>query len=345
MNKLKYPEKKYLSTYDLTSSFFDELNLKVKDIIPLRKVFILKTDKGNKILKRVDYEEEKLKFINYCLSKVNKMSSNIICFNNFKDGKPYIRWKGQYYVLMDLIEGREANFANPIEFKACSRLIAKLHLLSTENKDKDFEGRLDRSLVLKFKDKLHNIQDEKNLVSKFKYKNEFDTLFLDHVDEYIEEINSAVKLLWNSKYNLYRREYKNVAVCHNDLAEHNFLNSNNEMYLIDFDYCSIDLRVMDLADIILKGIKNAAFDFDKAIEGIEAYNEIYPLEDEELKFLYILILFPRDFCNIADSYYYKQKNWEEEVFLNRLKMKLNNEEFRREFLNKYKEKYKIKLTT
>ena len=59
----------------------------------------------------------------------------------------------------------------------------------------------------------------------------------------------------------YREDGKNIVVCHNDLAEHNFLFSNNEMYLIDFDYCSIDLRIMDLADLLLNGIKNVAFDF------------------------------------------------------------------------------------
>ncbi len=41
------------------------------------------------------------------------------------------------------------------------------------------------------------------------------------------------------------------------------------MYLLDFDYCSIDLKVIDLADLILKGIKMWLFNFEKAIDVIK----------------------------------------------------------------------------
>ena len=41
MIRVRYPEKKYLSTYDLSLDFFDELGLEVLDVTPLRKVFIL----------------------------------------------------------------------------------------------------------------------------------------------------------------------------------------------------------------------------------------------------------------------------------------------------------------
>ena len=39
---------------------------------------------------------------------------------------------------------------------------------------------------------------------------------------------------------------------------------------------------------------------DKALEVIDGYNKIYPLEDEEYNLLYILLLFPRDFCGIVN---------------------------------------------
>lgn len=342
MNKLRFTEKKYLSTYDLTSTFFKKLGVTVIDIIPLRKVFILKTDKGRKILKKVDYDEKRLDFINLCVENISKKFSNIISFNTFSDGKKYKRWKGNYYVLMDLIEGREATFTNPIEFKMCGELLAKVHLASKEfASEKSIKDQLDKSLIIKYKEDLKNIEEAQALVKSFKFTNEFDSLLLENSQGYIKEIEEAIKLLILSKYSYYREEEKNIVICHNDLAEHNFLFSNNEMYLIDFDYSSVDLRIMDLADLILNGIKNVAFDFNKALEVIEGYNKIYPLEDGEYNLLYILLLFPREFCGIVNSYYHKQKNWEEEVFINRLKMKLINEDFRRSFLNKYKGKFNI----
>ena len=51
MNKFRYIDKRILCSYDLSEEFFYKLGVKVYDIIPLRKVFILFTDKGKKILK------------------------------------------------------------------------------------------------------------------------------------------------------------------------------------------------------------------------------------------------------------------------------------------------------
>ena len=196
MNKLRYPEKKYLSTYELTSTFFKTLGVTVVDIIPLRKVFVLKTDKGSKILKKVDYDGKRLDFINLCVENISKNFSNIISFNTFSDGKKYKVWKGNYYVLMDLIEGREATFTNPIEFKMCGELLAKEHLASKEFAgEKNIKSKIDKSLIIKYKEDLKNIEETQALVKSFKFTNEFDSLFLNDSQEYIKEIEEAIKLL------------------------------------------------------------------------------------------------------------------------------------------------------
>ena len=347
MVRVRYPEKKYLSTYDLSMDFFDELGLEVLDITPLRKVFILHTTEGKKILKKMDLDKDRIDFINVCLKEIYKEFPYVISFRTFEDGKVYKKWKDDYYLVMDLIEGREVTFTNPIEYEMSGKLLAQMHIASQNGLGKieselktTVKDLMDESLVKKFSDSLEDLKYIKELVKSYKFKNEFDEKFLGVVDNYIKEIRKAEELLAFSSYSSYREKRKNVVVCHNDLAEHNFLIKDDQMYLIDFDYCSIDLRIMDLADLILKVIKNAAFDLDKAISIIDAYNTVSPLDREEYKFIYILLSYPRDFCSIVRDYYHKQKDWEEEVFINRLNNKLMNEEFRYEFLKKYKEKYK-----
>ena len=51
MNKFRYVDKSILCSYDLSEDFFQELGINVYDIIPLRKVFAIFTDKGKNILK------------------------------------------------------------------------------------------------------------------------------------------------------------------------------------------------------------------------------------------------------------------------------------------------------
>lgn len=346
MNKVRYPEKKYLSSYDLSLEFFEELGLKVLDVNPLRKVFILHTSEGKKILKKVECSKERIEFINSCVKNIYLEFPNVVYFNTFDDGKVYKMWNEEYYLVMDCIPGREVTFTNPVEFEMSGKLLANMHLASREGLKKiqeslstNIKELIEDSLVKKFKESLEDIIYIKSLVESYRYKSKFDEVFMEVVDGYIDEINVAKELLSFSSYSSYREKKNNVVVCHNDLAEHNFLIAEDEMYLIDFDYCAIDLRVMDLADLVLKGVKNAGYDFQKAIRVINIYDEIYPLDREEYKFIYILLSYPRDFYSIVRDYYHKQKDWEEEVYISRLSNKLMNEDFRREFLKKYKEEY------
>lgn len=340
MNKIKYSEKNYLCDYDLSLDFFEDLGMKVNDIVPLRKVFVIYTDEGNKILKKVNYGVDRINFINDSLNYVKKSYDNIITYNKFKDGLSYKKWKDQVYVIMDILDGREASFTNPIEISLCAENIALMHKASKglrqhlkEKYNKDF---LDISLKDKVKKAYDELVSMKSLVSSYKYKNQFDKLFMNNVDKHLIEIKEVQSLLEESKYDNLRSDGDTVCLCHNDLVYHNFLTKNNEVNIIDFDYMTLDLRIMDIENFISKSIKNAAFDIDKMLTCINGYENVSTLKQEEKELLYILIKFPRDFYIFSRDYYYKRKKWEYEVYLNRFETKLNNEDFRYEFLKAYK---------
>lgn len=343
MNKYKYPEKKFLLKYDLSDDFLKKINVKAKDIIPLRKVFVLNTQGGKKVLKRLDYDEERIIFVNTCIKNLRSIDKNIIKLNEFTDGKDYIYWKNNYYVLMDLLPEREVTFSNPIEFNMCGRALANLHLSSSKvlkniasDLNKDVYDLLDEDLISKMDKRIIDIYEIKKWVERYKYKNEFDSIFLSIVDEYIAEMKLSMELLKRTNYLDMRNNLSNVVVCHNDLAERNFLISNDDIYIIDFDYCSIDLKVVDIADLLLKGIKESAFDIDKSKDVLKEYNNIYKISKDEYSLIYILMLFPRDIFSIIKSYYHNEKQWDYEVFLDRFKNKLLNERARRDFLQEFK---------
>ena len=70
MNRFRYIDKKILCSYDLSEAFFNKLGVEVYDIIPLRKVFILFTNKGKKILKSI--------YLSFCLIIFKILSINLI---------------------------------------------------------------------------------------------------------------------------------------------------------------------------------------------------------------------------------------------------------------------------
>lgn len=343
MNKLRYSDEKYLCDYDLDTDLFELFDLKVEDLIPLRSVYILITDKGKKILKKIENTED-MKFITTALDYIKDGYSDILTFVKAGDGNYYVRWKDGIYCVMELIEGRECCCSNPLDVVIASKALAQYHK-SSLGILKYLEGsnlEILKSNLGKFPNKFNeakeNLLDIKQRVGKYGYKNTFDNLLLESIDEQIENVNESIKRIEKSNYeNLCRDESKTV-LCHNDLAHHNIILSEDRAYFIDFEYSLVDIRVHDICNFLMKSIKNYGYDFDKSIEIINAYDSVWRIEKDELEVLYAIMIFPNDYYNLVYNYYNKKKNWSYESFLSKFQNKLADEPDRKDFLKIYEEK-------
>jgi CotS family spore coat protein len=334
---VRYSEKKQLSRFDLYVDLFDRFNLKVTDVVPVRSIFMLFTDKGKKILKKLDYCVEDLIFIYNGIKYIKNDFDQVMDFVKAKDGEIYTVWRGELYCVLDLVDGRECEFTNPLDVQIAARGIAQLHSASegfkSDVKDKNTLGRT----IDIFSRKLEEMKFFRRLANFHEVKNEFDCIFLKNVDYYMEEIEGSIEALKESSYLKLCSEEDKVVLCHHDLAHHNILINEEKAYFVDFDYAVIDLKVHDLCNFINKAIKNSAFDINRANMIIESYCCLNSLDKRELEVLYALLKFPEDFYSISKDYYSRRKDWEEEVFLDRLVKKVEFKEDREEFLEMFKE--------
>lgn len=337
---LRYSEKRHLSRFDLYVDLFDRFNLKVTDVIPVRSIFILVTDKGKKILKKLNYSVEDLNFIYSGIKYIRNSFDRIMDFTKTKDGEIYILWNGEIYCILDLVEGRECEFSNPIDVQIAAQGLGKLHAASegfkSDMKDKNMLGRT----IDIFERKLEELRFFRRLANFHEIKSEFDNIFLKNADYYMKEIEGSIAALRESSYLKLCSEEDKVVLCHHDLAHHNILINEELAYFVDFDYSIIDLKVHDLCNFINKAIKNSAFDINRANMIIENYCTCNSLDKRELEVLYALMKFPEDFYSISKDYYSRRKDWEEEIFLDRLVKRIEFKEDREEFLDQYKEQVK-----
>ena len=142
-------------------------------------------------------------------------------------------------------------------------------------------------------------------------------------------MNKAIELLMKTSYEKMKKDNRYFYLCHNDLAHHNFIIDNDSVNIIDFDYCNIDLRIKDIYIFINKVIKNLVYEkeaIDSILEAYEKPND--KIDSQEREILNALICYPYDFVEIIKLYYYKQKSWEQEVFIGRLKNKIELDDFR-----------------
>lgn len=336
----RYSDRKYLAKYDLSVELFERFGLKVNDVVPIRNVFIISSDKGNKVFKKIDYSIEELEFINSAIEYIKNKFSRVMSFEKTVDGEVYTLWNNEVYCVMNLIEGRECDYNNPVDVAIASKALGELHRASEGFKTDLAYKNLKGNTIEMFKRRYEEMGFFKNIAELHEYKTEFDDLFLNNVDYYMNEINKSIKLLETSPYYKLCGEEDKIALCHHDLAYHNILINNEEAYFIDFDYAIVDLKIHDLCNFMLKAIKHSAFDMEKVDIIINNYCMANTIDRKELEVLHALLTFPQDFYSISRDYYTKRKEWEEEVFVDRFKRKLDFKEDRDEFLAEFLKKYK-----
>lgn len=338
----RFSYKEWLSMYDLDIKLFDKYDFKVEDSIPLRKVFILVTDKGNKILKRIDYKVEDLKFITESIDYVKSNGfTRIVNFYLNKQGEIITSWRNNDYIVMDLIEGRECEYINPLDIKIAVKALAQLHKASRDiNIDSGSKRDMGFKMIDIYKEKLNDLIKIKSEFQCYENKNEFHNIFLKYVDYHLELMNRSISVLRNSSYNELCINRNNFVLCHHDLAYHNIIVCDEFGYFIDFDYSIIDLRVHDLCNMINKATKHSCYDFDTLKLIIDEYNQnTEPLSKQEYEVLYGMLCFPQGFYSIASDYFYRKKLWKYDSYLYKISKKVQDINEREEMINNFKKAY------
>ena len=188
-----------------------------------------------------------------------------------------------------------------------------------------------------FETRCDEILDFKKRISQKANKSEFDHIYLENINNEIERGQKAIEGLKRSHYiSLMDKEVLKMGFCHHDLAHHNILvDKNNELNIIDFDYCILDTHLHDLASLLIRVMKDGKWSTQKANLILNAYCITNNVFDEELSLIKEFIRFPQGFWQIGLQYYWEMQPWEESVFINRIKKYIEDIGYREEFLNEY----------
>ncbi|MEG2291570.1 MAG: CotS family spore coat protein [Clostridium sp.] len=337
----RFSHKEWLSRYSLDVDLLDNYDFLVTDVIPLRKVFVLVTDRGNKILKKVHYEEEDIRFIKSGMEYMKNNGFNrIMNFIVNKNGHIITKWKESTYVVMELIEGRECEYNNPLDIAIAVNGLSDMHNAS---KGISFSSKSKRYMPFKaidnYRDKFEDLQRLKERAISYENKNEFHDIFLRYVDGFLEDMKKSIDIMEKSTYLEMCNYNENFILCHGDLAYHNIIIEDNKSYFIDFDYSTVDLRVNDICNIINKVTKNSCYDFNILKLIIDEYNKDVPLGRDEYEVLYGMLSFPTEFYSIAKDYFYRKKLWKYETYLYKIKKKVQDIDERQEMIENFKNLY------
>lgn len=340
MEENRQQDREFLGQYNLDVNLFETMGLKVKQIIPVRSVYRIVTDKGFFCLKKLRFSLEEMDFIFGAVEHLkSKGFKNVFNIIRQKDGSNFLDFKGEKYFLTEWVDGRECDFLNPMDLETAIEVLAKLHNASEGYRpavcpaNRDYLGKWPEN----FQKRIGEMEDMKQKVLKKKDKSEIDRIYMDYVDMCIKDAKEAVAMLEDSGYReLTAEAAEKQGFIHHDYAHHNILHTfDGKTCVVDFDYCIRDIRVHDLGSLIIRNMKRCNWDTDKAVAIIESYDRLNPISKNELRILVPFFLFPQDFWMISRQYYIEKKDWEEEEYVDKMNTKSEYTVVRHRFIEEF----------
>lgn len=321
-----------------------QFNIKIETIKANKGVYYLKTNKGERCLKRINYGPQKLLFVYGAKEHLIKNGfKNVDEYFINIEGEPYALVNEDLYTLSEWLGGRECDFHNIEEVRLAAKTLASMHEASKgyeppeNSKLKSDLGRWNHLMEKRVKslDKMRDMLRKKN------NKSDFDMIYMKSMEFYKEMGKKALNTLNESSYyELCALAEKEKSFCHHDFTYHNIiLNEKNDVYIIDFDFCKREVRTFDIANFMIKVLKRVDWDISFAEAIIESYNSVSKLSSEEYKVLYAFLQFPQRYWRLANRYYYNEVNWGQNTFYKKLQGIVDEKEQYLKLLDEYEKEY------
>jgi len=323
--------------HELERELQENYNIKINSISNYRDMFIANTDNGKRLIKMSTLKPDRINFIAEVKEHLFNNGFENIDKNIYTNtGSSCITFNDQTVYMSKYIEGRECNLDNREETIKCARLLAKMHKASngcicSENSSVRSElGRLPSC----YRKRLDEIKKLRKNAQKGKLK--FDNLMSKNVDYFYELGEKAISMLDTSDYfELVEDAEKNRNVSHHDFNHHNIFVQNDEMYLINFEYCCYDLKVYDLVNLLRRKMRKCEWDINEAAIILNEYCKIESLGESELDLMKIMLMFPQKFWRVINKYYNSRKGWSEQNYISRLQEVIDEIQYLKVFLDKF----------
>lgn len=298
-----------LEQYGFNNDILSEYDITVLNALSMRKVLHLKTTVGDFVLKKSKLSAEELLFSFAALNHVKKKGIHVPSIIPTRSGELFIEKNGIKYFMMDLLKGREIQYAKKHDLCLATQNIAMFHQATHGFSPPYCPGKSQwGTWEGHFKERILEMREWKDLAENGGTL--FDQIYAKQAEHWIEEALYAVDLLTNSRYQEISVLEKNLqGFCHHDLANHNILiTDEDQIAMIDFDYTISDIRTHDLSSLILRNMKESQWDLEIALFILENYYEVVKPYKGEERLIHAMLRFPQDFYELGRFYYVEKRS-------------------------------------
>ncbi len=305
---------------DINAQVLSGFNINPKSITKSKLLYILKTSTGTKQLRLNPSPAKRICFAHNV--KENLLTNGFGFTDRFipsVQNRPYYQLGNNTYTMTPFIEGHESDFSDAECIKKSICRIAQMHKDSAIIKNFNETPPISENLINYCEKKIKRFKALKKQTQNKSSYTDFDIIFIKNFDFFLNEAEKSVNLLKESSYDkLYKKAIENNSIAHHGLMEETILHSKTGVYIMGFEGCTVDIPLMDLADIIKRYIRKHNENYAGANELISEYCKINPLSKEEIDVLYAYLVFPDKFINTIIEFYSKKRSFTPNSTVNRL---------------------------
>lgn len=280
-----------------------------------RGAVLCETNKGYKLLKeysgtlqRITFEEELLKYIR------DNGYYNIDCILRNKENELITAdEEGNLFVIKDWYIGRESDVGSKSDIYQCAEKLARIHNITCNpafSSARIYKDLVYENLIIEYEKHNRELKRVRTFMRSKRRKNEFEVNVLNCFDTFYSLGEEAKYMLINSPYiRIFGEAKDKQSICHGNYNYHNIIFTGNEVAITNFGRATINILITDLYNFLRKVMEKHNWNLDIGYNIIESYNRIRPISNDELKLLYIMLLYPEKFWKIVNYYYNSNKAW------------------------------------
>jgi CotS family spore coat protein len=325
--------KKYiLPQYNLANA--DITQIKFKDTDKQRAVYKVQYFDDLYCLKKVYYSVKDLLFVYSAIEWLYRNGIHVPRILPTNTNNRFVNYNSMLFILTPWVIGSKCDYDNISNTLACSNNLAKMHKIGKDftpicgSSAKEGYSSLDTSLYKHYE----SLLKFSNLA--YKYDDAFSKLYLKHFE-------SSSKLAKCSASIAYAINSDNLtkSLCHLDYVNKNIIfDTNNEIWVIDFDKCRNDYCAHDISYCLRRLLKrdSTKWDLELAISFLELYDKTFPLTLDDYKYILVYLAFPQRYWKISRDYYGNIYKCNKKAFLNLLNNATNKNDYQVDFVERLK---------
>ena len=329
---------------DKQETAISQYDLMVRKRYRSRGGWLLETEQGPKLLREYESIRSHFQFENQVKEYLIEQG-----FEKIDDVLPNTGGElvtelesGEKYVIFNWFPGDECDLKSESCLRLAGENLARLHgaVQGFRQSEEDCQSDINHTeqgsngnLLEQFLKHNRELKRVNSYMKNKKRKTEFEIYAINCFHGYYEKACEAAQRLEQSSY------YQGLSssdgdICHGDYNYHNLLMNGQDTATVGFEKTGFGIQLLDLTYFMRKTLEKNGWSKQAGELVLEGYDRVQTLSDDQLDFVYIILMYPEKYWKLMNHYFKKKKSWLSAKSLEKLKDVRSLEKKREEFLRR-----------